>query len=59
MFFSVEDQNKLEAVQDYSLLELRIIIDFLEAGMFYDSVGQPYTPKYIKSLIDKFGVNNA
>lgn len=59
MFFSVEDENKLEAVKNYSPRELRIIIDFLEAGMFYDRLGRPYTPEHIKSLINKFGVQNA
>ena len=59
MFISVEDRDKIETVKNYSPLELRIIIDFLEAGMFYDRLGQPYNPEYIKSLINKFGVQNA
>ena len=59
MFISVEDENKLEIVKDYSPIELRILIRFYEAGMFYDRYGQPYTREYMKNLIDRFGVNNA
>lgn len=59
MLINAEDREKLEAVKNYSPRELRIIIDFLERGMFYDNLGQPYTPEYIKSLINNFGVHNA
>lgn len=59
MFINAEDREKLEAVKNYNPRELRIIIGFLEEGMFRDGLGQPYTPEYIKSLINKFGVRNA
>lgn len=59
MYISVEDENKLEIVKDYSPRELRILIRFYEGGMFYDRNGQPYTREHIKDLIDRFGVNDA
>lgn len=59
MFISVEDENKLEIVKDYSPRELRILIRFYEDNMFFDRNGQPYTREYMKDLIDRFGVNNA
>lgn len=59
MYISVEDENKLEIVKDYSPMELRILISFYENGMLCDRYGQPYTREYMKDLIDRFGVNNA
>ena len=48
-----DDVLKLEAVEDYTLLELKIIITFLEGGMFCDRFGQPYTREYIKKIAEK------
>lgn len=59
MYISVEDENKLEIVKDYSPRELRILIRFYESGMFCDKNGQSYTRAHMKDLIDRFGVNNA
>lgn len=59
MYISVEDEDKLEIVKDYSPRELRIILKFLEDGMFCDRNGRPYDRTYFRGLIDRFGVNNA
>lgn len=59
MYISVEDENKLEIVKDYSPRELRILICFYKNDMFFDRYGQPYTREYMKDLIDRFGVNDA
>lgn len=59
MFISVEDEDKLEIVKDYSPRELRLILMFFEDGMFCDRNGQPYTRTYLRELRDRFGVNNA
>ena len=48
-----DDIFKLEAVEDYTLLELKIIITFLEGGMFCDYNGQAYTREYIKKIAEK------
>lgn len=48
-----DDIFKLEAVEDYTLLELKIIITFLEGGMFCDYNGQTYTREYIKKIAEK------
>ena len=48
-----DDVLKLEAVEDYTLLELKIIITFLESGMFCDHNGQEYTREYIKKIAEK------
>lgn len=48
-----DDIFKLEAVEDYTLLELKIIITFLEGGMFCDYNGQVYTREYIKKIAEK------
>ena len=40
MFISVEDKRKLDIVKNYKPRELCIIIDFLEGGLFCDSMGQ-------------------
>lgn len=48
-----DDIFKLEAVEDYTLLELKIIITFLECGMFCDYNGQAYTREYIKKIAEK------
>lgn len=47
------DILKLEAVEDYTLLELKTIITFLEGGMFCDYNGQAYTREYIKKIAEK------
>lgn len=57
-FISVEDEDKLEIVKDYTLRELRILIRFYEDGMFCDQNGQPYTRGSLMELIDKFGVGD-
>ena len=43
MLITTEDEVKLEIVKDYNPRELRLILDFLECGMFCDYNGQPYT----------------
>ena len=48
-----DDILKLEAVEDYTPLELMIIITFLEGGMFCDHNGQAYTREYIKKIAEK------
>lgn len=48
-----DDILKLEIVEDYTLLELKIIITFLECGMFCDYYGQAYTREYIKKIAEK------
>lgn len=48
-----DDILKLEAVEDYTLLELKIIITFLEGGMFCDRFGQAYTREHIKKIAGK------
>lgn len=48
-----DDILKLEAVEDYTLSELKTIIIFLEGGMFYDYNGQAYTREYIKKIAGK------
>lgn len=58
MYISVEDEDKLEIVKDYSPRELRILIHFYEGGMFCDRNGQPYTREYMKDLIYKFGAGD-
>lgn len=47
------DILKLEAVEDYTLLELKTIITFLEGDMFCDHNGQAYTREYIKKIAEK------
>lgn len=48
-----DDILKLEAVEDYTLSELKTIIIFLEGGMFCDYNGQAYTREYIKKISEK------
>lgn len=48
-----DDILKLEAVEDYSLSELKTIMIFLEGGMFCDYSGQAYTREYIKKIAEK------
>ena len=48
-----DDILKLEAVEDYTLSELKTIIMFLEGGMFCDYNGQAYTREYIKKIAGK------
>lgn len=48
-----DDILKLEAVEDYTLSELKTIIIFLEGGMFCDYNGQTYTREYIKKIAEK------
>lgn len=50
--------EKLEIVENYSPLELKIIIEFLEAEMFCDGLGQPYTRGYFKDAINRLGAKN-
>lgn len=44
------DILKLEIVEDYTLSELKTIIEFLENGMFCDRNGQSYTKEYINKI---------
>lgn len=53
-----EATEKLEIVENYSPRELRIILMFLESGMFYDRFGQPYTRGYFRDSINRFGAKN-
>lgn len=55
---SYEDKIKLEIVKNYNPRELRVILMFLEAEMFYDGFGQPYTREYFRNAIDRFGAKN-
>jgi len=59
MYISVEDENKLEIVKDFSPRELRIVLRFYKDGMFYDGNGQPYTREHMMDIINRFGVSNA
>ena len=54
MFISVEDEAKLEIVKDYKPRELRIILHFLECGMFYDALGRPYSRYDLNGLYERF-----
>ena len=63
MLITTEDEAKLEIVKDYNPRELRLILDFLEGGLFCDSMGHPYTSMYLKECAnryspDKFWENN-
>lgn len=53
-----EATEKLEIVENYSPLELKTIIALLEAEMFYDRLGQPYTREYFRNVINRSGVKN-
>lgn len=53
-----EVTEKLEIVENYSPLELKTIIALLEAEMFYDRFGQPYTRGYFRDAINRFGAKN-
>lgn len=53
MFISVEDEDKLEIVKDYKPRELDIILHFLECGMFYDALGQPYSRNALNELYER------
>lgn len=55
---SYEDKIKLEIVKTYSPIELKTIIMFLEAEMFYDELGQPYTRGYFINVIDRLEAKN-
>lgn len=44
MLIDAEDEEKLEITKGYQPRVLRLILDFLECGMFCDNNGQPYTP---------------
>lgn len=55
---SYEDKIKLEIVKNYNPSELRIILMFLEAEMFYDGFGQPYTRGYFRDTVNRFGAKN-
>ena len=55
---SHEDRIKLEIVEDYDPSELRLILMFLEAELFYDELGRPYTREYFKNALDRFGAKN-
>ena len=57
MFISVEDKRKLDIVKNYKPRELRLILDFLEGGLFCDSVGQPYTPTYLKKCANRYSTD--
>ena len=53
-----EDKVKLEIVKNYSSGKLRAIIMFLEAEMFCDLLGRPYTREYFRNAIDRLGAKN-
>lgn len=53
-----EDKEKLKIVKTYSPIELKIILMFLEAEMFYDRLGQPYTRECFKNAANRFGAKN-
>ena len=57
MLITTEDEAKLEIVKDYNPRELRLILDFLEGGLFCDSVGQPYTPTYLKKCANRYSTD--
>lgn len=55
---SYEDKIKLEIVKTYSPTELKTILMFLEAEMFYDGLGQPYTRRCFRDTVNRFGAKN-
>lgn len=55
---SHEDKIKLKIVEDYNPHELRIILMFLEAELFYDELGRPYNRGYFRNAFNRFGAKN-
>lgn len=55
---SHEDKIKLKIVEDYNPRELRIILMFLEAELFYDELGRPYTRGYFRNDFNRFGAKD-
>ena len=53
-----EATEKLEIVENYSPLELKTIIELLEAEMFYDRFGRPYTREFFRNIINRSGAKN-
>jgi len=56
MNMNSEDAYKLDIVKDYSYRELEFLIQFLENGLFCDSLGQPYTHERLRELAFRYDI---